>query len=131
MCVAVHELSRADACRIAVRAQLLDSTRPAGLLDVMRRLTLLQLDPVAAVAPSADLVAWSRRWGYYALPVLYGDALVGKLDATADRQAGVLRVRAIHQDVPFTEAMTEAIGREIEDLARWLNLDLTPSSRRR
>jgi uncharacterized protein len=69
--------------------------------------------------------AASRRWGYYALPVLYGDALVGKLDATADRQAGVLRVHAIHQDVPFTPSMTEEIGREIQDLARWLALDLT------
>ncbi|HUB22420.1 MAG TPA: crosslink repair DNA glycosylase YcaQ family protein [Streptosporangiaceae bacterium] len=67
-----------------------------------------------------------RRWGYYALPILYGDALVGKLDAQADRPAGVLRVRAIHQDVPFTRAMTEAIGREIEALARWLALDLIP-----
>ena len=63
--------------------------------------------------------------GYYALPVLYGDRLVGKLDATADRAAGVLRVHAIHQDVPFTKAMTAAVGREIEDLARWLALDLT------
>ena len=68
--------------------------------------------------------AASRRWGYYALPVLYGDRLVGKLDATADRPAGVLRVHAIHQDVPFTTAMTEAVGREIEHLARWLALDL-------
>ena len=58
--MAVQELSRADARRIAVRAQLLDRSRPPGLLDVVRRLTLLQLDPVAAVAPSADLVAWSR-----------------------------------------------------------------------
>jgi uncharacterized protein YcaQ len=73
--------------------------------------------------------AASRRWGYYALPVLYGDRLVGKLDATADRPAGVLRVHAIHRDVPFTTAMTEAVGREIEDLARWLALDLVlPSS---
>jgi uncharacterized protein len=69
--------------------------------------------------------AASRRWGYYALPILYGDALIGKLDATADRKAGILRVHAIHQDVPFTPAMTEAVGREIEDLARWLALDLT------
>src|SRR5215469_5725114 len=68
--------------------------------------------------------AAKRRWGYYALPVLYGDRLVGKLDATADRSAGVLRVNAIHQDVPFTTAMTAAIDGEIADLARWLGLDL-------
>lgn len=63
-----------------------------------------------------------RRWGYYALPILYGDRLVGKLDATADRPARVLRVDAVHQDVPFTRAMTTAVEREISDLARWLNL---------
>jgi uncharacterized protein len=68
--------------------------------------------------------AASRRWGYYALPILYDDRLAGKLDALADRQADELRVHAIHQDVPFTALMTEAIGREIEDLARWLGLDL-------
>ncbi len=43
-----------------MRARLLDATRPDGLPDVVRRLTLLQIDPAAAVAPSADLVAWSR-----------------------------------------------------------------------
>jgi uncharacterized protein YcaQ len=65
-----------------------------------------------------------RRWGYFALPVLYGDRLVGKLDATADRRAGVLRVDALHQDVAFGRAMTAAVHREIEDLARWLDLEL-------
>jgi len=65
-----------------------------------------------------------RRWGYFALPILYGDALVGKLDAAADRQARVLRVQAIHQDIPFTSTMTAAIASEIEELARWLRLDL-------
>ena len=48
--------------------------------------------------------AAKRRWGYWALPILYGDRLVGKLDATADREAGVLRVDAIHEDVPFSRA---------------------------
>jgi uncharacterized protein len=66
--------------------------------------------------------AAKRRWGYFALPILSGDRLVGKLDATADRDAGVLRVHAIHEDVPFTPPMTEAIAREIDDLTHWLGL---------
>jgi hypothetical protein len=65
-----------------------------------------------------------RRWGYYALPILYGDRLVGKLDAAADRKAGVLTVNAVHEDVPFTAEMAEAINAEIAGLAAWLNLDL-------
>ena len=69
--------------------------------------------------------ARSRRWGYFALPILYGDRLVGKLDATADRRAGVLRVAAIHDDVPFDDDMTEAVTGQIQDLARWLELDLS------
>jgi uncharacterized protein YcaQ len=68
--------------------------------------------------------AAKRRWGFYALPVLYGDRLVGKVDATADHQAGVLRVDAIHQDVAFSKTMSAAVNREIKDLARWLQLDL-------
>jgi uncharacterized protein len=56
----VHELSRQDARRIAVHAQLLDAERPTDLQDVVRHLTLLQVDQVRAVAPSADLVAWTR-----------------------------------------------------------------------
>lgn len=65
------------------------------------------------------------------LPILYADQLVGKLDAAADREAGVLRVHAIHaihaihQDIAFTKVMTAAVDREIEDLAHWLGLDLT------
>lgn len=69
--------------------------------------------------------ATQRRWGYFALPVLYADRLVGILDATAERRSGVLRVTAIHEDVPFTNAMTAAIRQEIDDLARWLELDPT------
>jgi uncharacterized protein YcaQ len=68
--------------------------------------------------------AAQRRWGYFALPILYGDRLVGKVDATADRKAGVLRVSAIHHDVPFNPTMTSAVRRELADLARCLELDL-------
>ena len=68
--------------------------------------------------------AAKRRWGYWAMPILYRDRLVGKLDATADRNAGVLRIDAVHQDVPFTKVMTSAVDREIDDLARCLDLEL-------
>lgn len=64
----------------------------------------------------------ARRWGYFALPVLFGDRLVGKVDATADRQAGALDVAAIHRDVEFTPAMRDAVDAEICDLAGWLGL---------
>ncbi len=72
-----------------------------------------------------------RRWGYFALPVLHGDRLVGKLDATADRKAGLLVVNAIHEDVRFTTSMTAAVLAEIEDLAGWLGLEVAPSPHRR
>jgi uncharacterized protein YcaQ len=65
-----------------------------------------------------------RRWGYYALPVLHHDMLVGKVDATADRRAGVLRVHTIHQDVQFTQNTTQAVHAELADLASWLGLTL-------
>jgi len=65
----------------------------------------------------------NRRWGYFALPILHDDRLVGKVDATADREASVLRVHAIHQDVRFTRTMTKAVRSELEDLASWLGLD--------
>jgi uncharacterized protein YcaQ len=68
--------------------------------------------------------AAKRRWGYFALPVLCGDGLVGKLDATTDREAGLLRVRALHEDVEFDAAMTEAVHEEIDDLARWLGMQV-------
>jgi uncharacterized protein YcaQ len=66
--------------------------------------------------------AAQRRWGYYALPVLHHDRLVGKVDAKADRKAAVLRVFAIHEDVRFTRPMTKAVHAELDALAAWLGL---------
>ena len=66
--------------------------------------------------------AAKRRWGYFALPILHGDQLIGKLDAKANRKAGQLVVNAIHEDVRFTRAMTKAVHAEIEALAAWLGL---------
>ena len=68
--------------------------------------------------------AAQRRWGYFALPILHGDRLVGKLDAKADRKAGVLRVNAIHEDFPWDPATGDAVEAELESLAGWLGLEV-------
>jgi uncharacterized protein YcaQ len=72
--------------------------------------------------------AAKRRWGYYALPVLYGDVLVGKLDAAADRKAGVLQVNAFHRDVELDDEAEAAVQAEIEALAAWLGLEVALAS---
>ncbi len=66
--------------------------------------------------------AAKRRWGYWAMPILYGDALVGKLDATSDRDAGVFRVDAVHEDGDWNRTMRDAVDHEIAALAAWLGL---------
>jgi uncharacterized protein YcaQ len=64
-----------------------------------------------------------RRWGYFALPVLHRDRLIGKIDASAERKTSHLQVHAIHEDVAFTRAMTSAVNAELKALADWLGLD--------
>ncbi|MDY7087961.1 MAG: crosslink repair DNA glycosylase YcaQ family protein [Actinomycetota bacterium] len=68
--------------------------------------------------------ATRRRWGYWAMPILHHDRLIGKVDATTDRARGVLRVDAIHQDTPFSPGVLAAVHAELHDLARWLGVGL-------
>ncbi|WP_322936867.1 DNA glycosylase AlkZ-like family protein [Nocardioides bizhenqiangii] len=68
--------------------------------------------------------AAKRRWGYFALPILHGDRLVGKLDAKADRKAGVLRVFAVHEDFPWEPEIGDAVDAEVEALATWLGCEV-------
>jgi len=61
-----------------------------------------------------------RRWGYYVLPVLRGDRLVGRIDPAFDRKENVLRINAIHMQEGERPGDREAVDRAIEELARWL-----------
>ena len=59
-----REVTVEEARRIAVRAQLLDGSAK-GVLETVRRLGFLQLDPISAVAPPQHLVLWSRLGSAY------------------------------------------------------------------
>ena len=68
--------------------------------------------------------ATSRRWGYWAMPVLDGAELVGKVDATADHEAGVLQVDAVHEDGDWSTARRRRVRSELDSLAGWLGLEV-------
>jgi uncharacterized protein YcaQ len=64
-----------------------------------------------------------RIYGYYVLPVLWGDSLVGRLDMKADRQGGVLRVQGAFAEpgVPIDDIAHDLAG-ELIAMAEWLGL---------
>ena len=57
------KVSLEEARRIAVRAQLLDGGA-GGVLETVRRLGFLQIDPISTVAPPQRLVLWTRLGAY-------------------------------------------------------------------
>ena len=65
-----------------------------------------------------------RQYGYYVLPFLYGDRLVGRADLKSDRVEGLLRVKAFHLE-PKTRrsgALDVALDKALDRLARVLDL---------
>jgi uncharacterized protein len=62
-----------------------------------------------------------RRWGYFVLPILHGDRLIGRADLQMDRRAGRLVAPAIHREdgAPRGKGIARAIRRELERLAAW------------
>ncbi len=64
-----------------------------------------------------------RQYGYYVLPILWGDGLVGRLDMKADRHAGTLLVHGSYGEpgVP-AEAVAADVAAELHRMAEWLGL---------
>jgi uncharacterized protein YcaQ len=55
-----HYLTRDQARRIAVRAQLLDADRPSDVVEVAEELGAIKIDPTATIAPAEHSILWSR-----------------------------------------------------------------------
>jgi uncharacterized protein YcaQ len=68
--------------------------------------------------------AAQRKFGYYVLPFLLGDRLVGRVDLKSDRQAGVLRVQSAWAE-PGVDVRTVAcqLAAELALAASWQRLD--------
>lgn len=61
-----------------------------------------------------------REYGYYVLPVLAGDRLVGRIDPAFDREASTLRVHGVWLEPDAPDGAREAVGRAVDELAAWL-----------
>jgi hypothetical protein len=66
--------------------------------------------------------AHQRRWGYYTLPILYGDDLVARLDPKLDRKTNTLHILGfwLEDDAPKDEAFANALGRGLARFAKFV-----------
>jgi uncharacterized protein len=64
-----------------------------------------------------------REYGYYVLPILHDDRLIGRVDPRMDRKTGTLHIQNVYAEdkAPANARTVKAVRRTIEDLARFLD----------
>ena len=61
-----------------------------------------------------------REYGYFVMPILHGDRIVGRVDPAYDRSANVLRINAVHAEADAPAAAWPAIRTQMNELTAWL-----------
>jgi uncharacterized protein YcaQ len=89
-----------------------DRKRTEGLFDFRYRIEIY--------TPPAK-----REYGYYVLPILHGDRLIGRVDPRMDRKAGQLHVNSVHAEpgAPQDEGTGRAVAEAIRELADFLGAE--------
>lgn len=74
--------------------------------------------------------AHQRRWGYYTLPILYGDDLVARLDPKLDRKTNTLHILGfwLEDDAPKNEAFANALANGLKRFAELIGAKKTDLS---
>jgi uncharacterized protein len=135
----IAELTAAgELCRVRVEGWKEDAYMPADLV-VPRRVSAAALlspfDPLVWYRPRAERLfgfdyrieiytpSAKRRYGYYVLPFLLGERIVGRVDLKTDRAGGSLRVLAAHHEPHAApEDIAPALATELAAMARWLGV---------
>ena len=71
-----------------------------------------------------------REFGFFVLPILHGDRLIGRVDPTMDRKAKVLEVNGVFAEEGAPEAAGRAVAKAISSLGSWLGAEEVSYSRR-
>ena len=64
-----------------------------------------------------------RQYGYYVLPILHGDRLIGRLDPLFDRKTGVFTVKGVWAQAEAPADAGPAIAAQVRDLAGWVGAE--------
>ena len=65
--------------------------------------------------------AVKRKYGYYVLPVIFGDSFVGRIEAVPDRKTGVLEVKNIWWEpgIRVSKKLTSALDKTVKVFAKF------------